>query len=309
MIKLLILADDFTGALDSGIQFSISGAKVRVINETNNADFLDSADVDVLVVNTDTRHVSSYVAHNKIFGILSSLKEKGLSPLIYKKTDSALRGNIGVELDAVLENDMYFALFFVPAYPKLKRVTKKGVQYVDGVPVHMSDFAKDSLNPVEYSFIPDIIGRNTIFPIVVVSEDSNLASLDTSRKAIYVFDATTNARLKEIVYWLPNIKQTYAVAGCAGFANYLSSLFDFNRKNELALRTSGKIICAMGSLHVKSFAQAKNARAYGFKTIQLCDSKGFLKNNAFSFTKEEALDLLSKMGDKAILMPRSNINV
>ena len=31
MVKLLIIADDFTGALDTGVQFAARGAKTRVV--------------------------------------------------------------------------------------------------------------------------------------------------------------------------------------------------------------------------------------------------------------------------------------
>ena len=33
MVKLLIIADDFTGALDTGVQFAARGAATRVITD------------------------------------------------------------------------------------------------------------------------------------------------------------------------------------------------------------------------------------------------------------------------------------
>ena len=34
MIKLLIISDDFTGALDTGVKFSAAGARTRVSTDT-----------------------------------------------------------------------------------------------------------------------------------------------------------------------------------------------------------------------------------------------------------------------------------
>lgn len=33
MIKFLMIADDFTGALDSGVQFAARGARTRVVTD------------------------------------------------------------------------------------------------------------------------------------------------------------------------------------------------------------------------------------------------------------------------------------
>ncbi len=54
MIKLLIISDDFTGALDTGVQLSAGGAATYVTldSEFNMSDF--AQDIDVLVINTET---------------------------------------------------------------------------------------------------------------------------------------------------------------------------------------------------------------------------------------------------------------
>lgn len=59
---------------------------------------------------------------------------------IYKKTDSALRGNIGAELGALVAASGQKILPFVPAFPQMNRITKGGIHYIDGVPVTESSF-------------------------------------------------------------------------------------------------------------------------------------------------------------------------
>lgn len=69
MVKLLIIADDFTGALDTGVQFAAGGAETRVVTNTD-YDF-DSVDenVQVLVLDAETRHLSRDEAYRVVFHI------------------------------------------------------------------------------------------------------------------------------------------------------------------------------------------------------------------------------------------------
>ena len=77
MPKLLILADDFTGALDTGVQLANYGAVTRVTTERN-CDFrLLPDDVDVLVIDTETRHLTAEDAYSVIYKITeAAVKDK-----------------------------------------------------------------------------------------------------------------------------------------------------------------------------------------------------------------------------------------
>ena len=113
MIPLLIIADDFTGALDTGVQLSASGARTLVVTDTRLQRI--SPGTDVLVLDAETRHLPPQQAADVVSKIVARARELGVSHL-YKKTDSALRGNIGAELGAVLsasgERRLVFFLLF-----------------------------------------------------------------------------------------------------------------------------------------------------------------------------------------------------
>ena len=106
MVELMIIADDFTGALDSGVHFAEKGIRTRVIvsmeNDRSWEECLLSGETTVLVVDAETRHASPEQAGRKVSAIVSDGRKAGI-PYIYKKTDSALRGNIGSELEAALK--------------------------------------------------------------------------------------------------------------------------------------------------------------------------------------------------------------
>ncbi len=137
MILLLIIADDFTGALDTGVQFAAHGVSTRVIVDPE-VDFSAYHD-SVLVIDTETRHLAAGEAFDIVARLTRKAREAGIR-YIYKKTDSALRGNIGAELAAVLTASGCKSLPFLPAFPQTGRVTREGVHYVDGVPVTESPF-------------------------------------------------------------------------------------------------------------------------------------------------------------------------
>ena len=93
MLKLLIVADDFTGALDSGVQFASCGADTKVIIDPD-YDFGRSDKNDVLVFDSETRHVKPNDAYRIVHDFVKRANDFGI-PYIYKKTDSGLRGNKG----------------------------------------------------------------------------------------------------------------------------------------------------------------------------------------------------------------------
>lgn len=304
--KLLILADDFTGALDAGVQFVGSGARIKVLSdiEINRAcECID--EVDVLVLQTNSRHVDPQIAHDTIYRICKDVcGREGMPLLIYKKTDSALRGRIGAELDAVLHGGGYDVLFFVPAYPKLNRITRDGIHFIDGVPVNESAFAADPLNPVRVSYLPDVIHQYTNCPVEVVLEQQNLTELNLTPGCVYVFDATTDERLRDVAEWMRGVKIPYAAAGCAGFATYVADLFSFpKRERKVAIQDASPLV-VLGSLHTLTMQQMKNGQSNGYEVIPVMDFQGF-KNDRNYRALQPDLDRiigLYRRGKKLILM-------
>ena len=63
--NILIIADDFTGANDTGVKFAKKGYDTSVINNDN----LDLAKSDILVVNTETRLIDEKEAVRRIQNI------------------------------------------------------------------------------------------------------------------------------------------------------------------------------------------------------------------------------------------------
>lgn len=84
MLLLLILADDFTGALDTGVQFAACGIPTRVV-VGEQVDFAAN-DAAVLVVDTETRHLSAAKAYAVIAKLTREAMSAGVSASIKRQT-------------------------------------------------------------------------------------------------------------------------------------------------------------------------------------------------------------------------------
>lgn len=154
--SIFALADDLTGALEAG-------AKLRLPVTTQ----IDRADLRGLVVDTETRHLTAEQAAARVEALA---RRAGGPSLIYKKTDSTLRGNIAAELGALHRVFPDYRLVYVPAYPALGRTVRHGELYVDGAPVHRTVFAADPLNPITSSRIDSVLNG---LPVEVIDGESD----------------------------------------------------------------------------------------------------------------------------------------
>lgn len=267
MITLLIIADDFTGALDTGVQFASSGAVVRVVTDIR-YDYKQADDsVQVLVMDAETRHLESWEAYEVVWEITKRAMTCGI-PYIYKKTDSALRGNIGSELTALLDASGRNILPFLPAFPQMGRITREGIHYIDNVPVQDSVFGQDPFEPVTCSFIPDIIHLQSNIPVQVVREGTQPEPDDRPVK-IVTYDAQSQDSLIKAALELYNMGQLAIMAGCAGFASVLPTLLGLGGRETYAPQFVPRFLVACGSVNPITKSQLAYAEKHGFTRIRL----------------------------------------
>jgi uncharacterized protein YgbK (DUF1537 family) len=267
-LKLLIIADDLTGALDTGIQFSKRGIPVRV----SMAEGLDlhqaGDDTEVMVVNTESRHISPADAYPIVYKIVKEAIDMGVES-IYKKTDSTLRGNIGSELAAVMDAAGTQPMMFVPAYPEMNRTTENGFQYVDGVPLHQTAFATDILNPITESYIPGIIGQQSHITVKVVKSLDESCNFSQGENQIFLFDAITSKDMEQIGQFLRQNNHLRFTAGCAGFAEVLSKTIPFRTYPTSIPEFGAKALIVSGSLNERSMKQLLYGIERGYPAMTL----------------------------------------
>lgn len=143
MAKLGVIADDLTGANDTGVQFSKQGLKTIVLSKADSLVEL-SKQADVIVLDTESRALSKQDAYERVKEAANRLVEAKIS-IIYKKIDSTLKGNIGAEIDAVMDATGINPAIVVPAFPANKRVTVGGYQLVNQIPLGKTEASRDLL--------------------------------------------------------------------------------------------------------------------------------------------------------------------
>lgn len=274
MVTLLIIADDFTGALDTGVQFAASGANTRVVTSLD-YDFRQvDPEVQVLVMDAETRHLSSSEAYDIVYDITKRAVAHKI-PYLYKKTDSALRGNIGSELTAMLEAAGGKTLSFLPAFPIMKRWTKEGVHFIDGVPVNESVFGKDPFEPVICSYIPQIIGKQSQIKVSVrADKNRNISTAQSGDEnqeepELLIWDSETDEELEALGQYLYETNQMHLTAGCAGFAAVLPGLLGLKSERREDIKLISKMLVICGSVNPITAAQLDYAEKHGFFRIRL----------------------------------------
>lgn len=144
----LALADDATGALETGARFVEAGLEALVRFKP---------DSESGVIDTETRHLPAELAAERIRNIAARARQARVVS-IFKKTDSTLRGNIAAEFRALLEVWPERRILYAPAYPALGRTVRNGELLVNGRPLRDTAFAADVLNPSREGSIRTLLG-------------------------------------------------------------------------------------------------------------------------------------------------------
>lgn len=274
MIDLLIIADDFTGALDTAVQFSRNSIDTSVFLYKDLHFAAMDMKTQVVVIDTESRHISGKEAASRVKQIASGALRAGVKAF-YKKTDSVLRGNIASELVGLMEAVGASELMFIPAYPDAGRITQGGCQYMNGVPINETTFANDPANPVVDCRITQIIKKQSNIPVVVVSrkERLNIADDQIDESRIYVFDVENNDDMKQIARLLRQMGKTALTGGCAGFAGMLPEMLGLSKREDQGLQEKlegkGKMLTVCGSMSEVSLRQVRYANKHGFCSLVL----------------------------------------
>jgi D-threonate/D-erythronate kinase len=205
---VLVVGDDMTGANATGALFAGRGMRtVSVAEPANLARF--AGEFDVLVVDIASRHLPAEEAARRARAAVAAASASGVE-LVVKRVDTTLRGNVGAELDAALDQRRRrpargtVRAIMVPAFPAAGRTTVGGIQLVDGVALTETDAARDPLDPVRSSRVASIVAAQTDRSIAEVPLDLVLAGGRELQAAlrrstdVVICDAQTTGHLRAI---------------------------------------------------------------------------------------------------------------
>ena len=176
---MIVIADDITGAAEIAGIASEQGFPVQLLCAGGDAVGCDVvATSGVTVIATDTRSMSEDEAVAETRRIASSFLISHSSFLIFKKTDSALRGHVVAELKALMAATGYKRAVYLPANPSKGRIIRQGVYYIKEVrevPIAETAFSYDPEFPATTSLLeerfPDARKNGIVMPDAESEED------------------------------------------------------------------------------------------------------------------------------------------
>ena len=229
--KIAVIADDLTGANDTGVQFAKQGLKTIVLMGMQFPPGV--IEENVVVIDSQSRSLTPDEAYRKVAGTAALVRD-GQFHTVFKKIDSTLRGNVGREIDAIMDTCGLELAIVAPAFPKNGRITVGGYLLLQGAPLEATEVARDPLSPITESHIPTLLSGQTVRKVghvgiksVVAGIEDVLAAMEkmfAAGERVLVCDvwqedhlqmaATAAARLNRSILWV----------GSAGLAEYLPSV-------------------------------------------------------------------------------------
>jgi len=265
---LAVVADDLTGAMDAGVKLAKLGLGTVVL--------LDAGElprVEVVVVSTDSRDETREVAYSRAREVAGRLQGRA----VYKKIDSTLRGNIGPELDGLLDGLGLERALVAPAFPSAGRTTVDGCHRVHGVPLADSAFAADPSWPAKESHLPTLLRGQTRrsvghLPLAVIAEGERrvIEALRAEPASVVAADAAEPVHLQTLATALAAMKDRWLPCGSAGLAEMWPRTLGMKRSSGVSpgwSADSRPVLVVAGSRHEATAAQLSRAAADGILRV------------------------------------------
>ena len=248
MQKYIVIADDLTGSNATCSLFKKIGLRAASILKLQ-GDI--NYDVDVISYSTASRGLDKEEAYKKVSEAIKILKNKDV--LVYnKRIDSTLRGNIGTEINAMLDNleDDRIAIV-IPSYPDSGRIVVNKTMLVNGVLLENSDAGKDPKTPIKTSCVESLIQKGikysstyfTLSDIEQPIEEIVKKIQEAIKKSrVLVFDAVNNEDIIKISKAIIHSDINIVTVDPGPFTLYYSK--ELQKKNHL----EKKILMVIGSV-------------------------------------------------------------
>jgi D-threonate/D-erythronate kinase len=319
MPRLLIIADDLSGAADCAAAFVSSGLSALVVLDS----FEETSDCEVLSIDCDTRHLEPEAAARRIVEIfLPYAKDREL--LLYKKLDSTLRGNVAGELIAILATrrrslptEPQAVALLTPAFPARGRTTVDGHQFIHGVPLHESETWKHEQSSSS-THIPSMLesaGLRTIqLDLNLVRSERRIlkdAMNSFATSDVIVCDAETDEDLHSIMSASLSLDREIIWAGSAGLAYHLAIALGSRNENSVApppLSIHGPILIVIASMSSMAKLQIEVLEAKSTVKIMPMDPSVLMAGCNSPEWSQYAMNLeaMLRAGDDVVVTPKAD---
>jgi len=232
-----LIADDLTGACDAAVHFAMRGRRTLVPV----APGAEPADAAVIAISTESRNLEPVAARDAISAAAARLAI-GSPSILFKKIDSTLRGQTGVEIAAALSAFGCDAALVCPAFPRMNRIVEAGYLRVAG--------DADSA-PIEVA--AHLRGQRP--ERCVRAAHNTIAEAISSGARIMVLDAVCDRDLDRIAAAGLALDGRILWAGSAGLAAALARTLPVRPQSPPQPAPQGPVLFCIGSDHRVTIAQ------------------------------------------------------
>lgn len=308
MSKVIIIADDLTGANATGVLLARQGFKTATFLDLDKYDEEENGNLDVISISTDSRAIERKEAYDRVSKIVKFFNSKDIK-LFTKRIDSTLRGNIGAEIEGVLDNvDEDAMAIVVSSFPASERVTIGGYLMVNSIPLEKTDVARDPKTPVYTSYVYKLIKSQTKYSVGSILLDKVLKGPEEIRKAILkekeegtkivILDATTDEDISNIAKGVKKSGVKAVAVDPGPFTSALAKEFLGEPKEEPGL----KVMLTIGSVTNLTRRQLEKLRLKYSPLIVNVDAKKLVYDNSREQEiKEVVQELVANMDNYSII--------
>jgi D-threonate/D-erythronate kinase len=230
-MRISVISDDLTGASDCGGQLVRFGLKVSVVVQEHSE---KTDDYDAVIYNTDSRSVTGFEAYQRVKKVCDTIKA-GPVDLVYKKIDSTMRGNIGVEINAIYDSFSPDFVIIAPAFPVNGRKVINGIHYLNSVKLENTEVAKDPKTPVRDSEIKRLIENQSKRKVEHITFEEihqgygtimdKLVSCKNNQISYITVDSVQESDLEKLVELIHQTDFSVVWVGSAGLMNHLPEIY------------------------------------------------------------------------------------
>ncbi|SFP36751.1 four-carbon acid sugar kinase family protein [Salibacterium halotolerans] len=231
-MKIGMIADDLTGANASGVRLSKQGFRTSTIMYSAG---IPEESYDAIIMDTDSRYMEENRAKHRVQTALAEL-DSWEAEVLSKRMDSTLRGNVGAEIDTILQQKNNAVAVIAPSFPDSSRIVSGGYMLVENVALENTDVAADPVKPLTQSWVPGIIANQSNYKVDSIYLDDVLKSAEHATKVltdkinngarIICCDAVSNKDIETIAEAMKNIDGPFLFPVDPGplTANYVKQL-------------------------------------------------------------------------------------
>ncbi|MBK8018563.1 MAG: four-carbon acid sugar kinase family protein [Betaproteobacteria bacterium] len=269
--RVLIIADDLTGAMDAAGPFANRGLLTWVAALPEDCDPSRFAKATVVSVNTESRHLSPEQAAQRVEHAFRQVGGENFS-VVVKKVDSTLRGNVVAETEALMSVARRDRALVSPAFPAQGRILRDGKVYVRGEPLENTSFARDALSPALAVPLREAFagsGKRKVHS----QASGGLQDPDFLSPGIVVADAESDADLASLARAGLAHCSRLVLVGSAGLTTALASQMSQEVERVEPPAVLGRIVYVVGSRAKASRDQAETLVADGARLVEAVNGR------------------------------------